>query len=192
MLTQSASFRWTMPGETDKAALSRTRSDLMRLAQAGDREAFRELVNDVGPAIMRFLRRRITDPGELEDACQETLLAIYQSRHTYQPSRPVEPWLFAIARYVGARHSKSIWVRNRWQEFLEDSDVQPTHASHGLRLVVRQAMGRLPDSQREAFTMLKVEGLSLAEASERTGASIGAIKVRAHRAYEFLKKSLLP
>jgi len=192
MLTQPASLIRTMPTETDKAARSRTRSDLMRLAQAGDREAFREFVNDVGPAITRFLRRRITDPGEVEDTCQETLLAIYQSRHTYQPGRPVEPWLFAIARYVGGRHAKNTWARSRWQELSEDSDDQPAQSSHGLRLVVRQAMGRLPVSQREAFTMLKVEGLSLAEASERTGASIGAIKVRAHRAYEFLKKSLRP
>ncbi|HUO04165.1 MAG TPA: RNA polymerase sigma factor [Candidatus Binataceae bacterium] len=164
----------------------------MRLSQAGDREAFRELVNDIGPAIMRFLRRRIADAGELEDACQEALLAIYQSRHTYQPGRPVEPWLFAIARYVGGRHAKNAWARIQWQELSDDSDDQPAQSNHGLRLVVRQAMGQLPDSQREAFTMLKIEGLSLAEASERTGISIGTLKVRAHRAYEFLKKTLRP
>ena len=66
----------------------------MRLSQDGDREAFSELVNEIGPVIARFLRRQIADEHELSDICQETLLAIYKSRHTYQPSRPLEPWMF--------------------------------------------------------------------------------------------------
>jgi RNA polymerase sigma-70 factor, ECF subfamily len=64
---------------------------LMKRAQDGDREAFAELISEIGPVIAKFLRRRIFDHDELDDVCQETLLAIYESRHTYEPSRPFEP-----------------------------------------------------------------------------------------------------
>ncbi|HUO06277.1 MAG TPA: RNA polymerase sigma factor [Candidatus Binataceae bacterium] len=180
-----------MSREIESAAPGRTRRELMQLAQAGDREAFNALVNDIGPEIMRFLRRRIVDRSELEDTCQETLLAIYQSRHTYQPGRPVEPWVFAIARYVGARHFKTTRARNQFQELSVETSQQGGSSNHGLEIEARQALGALPDKQREAFTMLNIEGLSLAEASTRTGASIGTIKVRAHRAYERLKRLML-
>jgi RNA polymerase sigma-70 factor (ECF subfamily) len=63
--------------------------------------------------------------------------------------------------------------------------------SGSLKLKLRQAMAQLPEFQREAFMMMKVEGLSLMEASERTGTSVSALKVRMHRAYTSLKKSML-
>ncbi|HVN64602.1 MAG TPA: RNA polymerase sigma factor [Candidatus Binataceae bacterium] len=163
----------------------------MRRSQNGDPEAFRELVNDIGPAIARFIRRRIADLAEIEDVCQETLLAIYKSRHTYQPGRPIEPWVFAIARNVRARHLSEKMTRHQWEESSDEFSEPSTGAEQALGIAVRRALDELPQTQREAFTMLKVEGLSLAEASKRTGASIGTIKVRAHRAYERLKKSLI-
>src|SRR5712692_642703 len=51
-----------------------------------------------------------------------------------------------------------------------------------------EALAKLPRAQREAFAMLKLEGLSLEGAAERAGVSVGALKVRAHRAYKALRK----
>jgi RNA polymerase sigma-70 factor (ECF subfamily) len=51
-----------------------------------------------------------------------------------------------------------------------------------------EALAKLPRAQREAFAMLKLEGLSLEGAAERAGVSVGALKVRAHRAYKTLRK----
>ena len=53
---------------------------------------------------MRFVRRRLRDQADADDICQEALLAIFKSRHTYQPARPFEPWLFAIVRNVMAAY----------------------------------------------------------------------------------------
>jgi RNA polymerase sigma-70 factor (ECF subfamily) len=175
-----------MSEQTDHA-----RRQLMERAQKGDREAFRALVRDIGPALTSFLRRRIADPHELEDTCQETLLAIYQSRHTYEPARPLEPWLFAIARHVAANHFRRNWSRASWQELADEMPENGIGGSGNLLVKLRQALHQLPQVQREALMMMKIEGLSLAEASERTGASVGTLKVRVHRAYEFLRKSLL-
>jgi len=57
-------------------------------------------------------------------------------------------------------------------------------------LDLRRALGRLSQPQLEALKLTKIEGLSLAEVSERTGDSVGSLKVRVHRAYEFLKKAV--
>lgn len=163
----------------------------MERTQGGDGEAFRALLDDIGPAITNFLRRRIADSSEVEDVYQEALMALYEARHTYQPSRPLEPWLFAIARNVVADHARRHWARASWQELVE---LPPEGATEGRTSAgpnLEEALGQLPQMQREAFVMLKLEGLSTLEAAERAGISVGALKVRAHRAYETLKKLIL-
>lgn len=164
----------------------------MEGAQQGDREAFRTLVNEIGPVITNFVRRRVADPTEVEDVCQEILLGIYESRHTFDARRPLEPWLFAIARYVVMNYRRRHRLRVSCQELV---DVVPDgvgeSSGENVLTKLRQALSQLPQSQREALVMTKIEGLSLAESSRRTGASIGNIKVRVHRAAQFLKKAML-
>jgi RNA polymerase sigma-70 factor (ECF subfamily) len=169
------------------------RRRLMESAQNGDRDAFLTLMRDLGPQLTGFLRRRIADRHELEDVCQETLMAIYESRHTYEASRPVEPWIFAIARHVAASHYRRQISSRALQELFDKipEHLPETVESESACLVTfQQALGQLPPFQREAFLMTKIEGLSLREAAQRTGASVGTMKVRAHRAYGFLKKAL--
>src|SRR5690242_7887459 len=78
----------------------------MERARNGDKEAFHALFREIGPLITRFVRRRMHDQSEVEDVCQEALIAVYKSRHTYQSARPFEPWLFAIVRKVSGRHHR--------------------------------------------------------------------------------------
>jgi RNA polymerase sigma factor (sigma-70 family) len=180
-----------MSAQTADNFRSRKWAALMQRSQDGDREAFCELVNEIGPMIARFLRRRIVDEHEVDDVCQDTLLAIYESRHTYQPSRPLEPWVFAIARHVAATHFKRYASRASWQEFHDELPEKAARDSGNLTVRFREAIAQLPEMQREALVMMKVDGLSLEEASERTGSTVGALKLRVHRAYEALKKNLL-
>ena len=76
----------------------------MARAQSGDHEALHTLLKDIGSFITRSLRRRLPDIRDIEDICQEVLIAVYKSRHTYQPNRPFEPWLFAIVGKVMGNH----------------------------------------------------------------------------------------
>jgi len=163
----------------------------MELVQEGDGNAFRALLDDIGPAVTSFLRRRIADQSEVEDVFQETVIGLYQARHTYEPSRPFEPWLFAIARNVAADHAHRHWTRASWQELMESTPEVASDATAGASPTLEGALQRLPQMQREAFVMLKLEGLSTMEAARRAGVSVGALKVRAHRAYETLKKLIL-
>jgi len=72
------------------------------------------------------------------------------------------------------------------------ADVREPSAEGDRRLApeLETALARLPDGQREAVTLVQVEGLSVAEAALRAGVSLSALKVRAHRGYRALAKAL--
>jgi RNA polymerase sigma-70 factor, ECF subfamily len=166
---------------------SQRRTLLMARVQDGDRESCRALLDDIGPMLTNFLRRRIADRDEVEDVYQETLMAFFQARHTYDPSRPFEPWLFAIARNIAADHARRYWTRATFEQL---TDTTPEHADSGNPSYesLEDAMARLPEQQRQAFTMLKLEGLTIEQAAQRTGTSAGTLRVRAHRAYKALRR----
>jgi len=163
----------------------------MAAAQRGDRESYGQLLNDIGPMVHAFLRRRIRDAAECEDAYQDVLLAVHRARHTYEPDRPLEPWLFAIARYiVGAREQRR--SARRAHELLVADAPEPAAPDDGhARLELEQAVRGLPRAQREALVLLHVNGLPLEAAADRAGTTTGALKVRAHRAYRTLRRLLL-
>jgi len=164
------------------------RARLMAMAQRGDSTAYRALLDDVGPAIVRYLSRRVPDRNDLADAYQDTFLALHRARHTYQPPRPIEPWLFAIARNVAADYGRRKLRRARFEVLTADTPEPPSsepERDDGGRL--DRAMLALPNRQREAVQLLKLQGLSVVEAAARIGTTPGALRIRAHRAYTALK-----
>jgi RNA polymerase sigma factor (sigma-70 family) len=165
----------------------RVRAHLMERLQQGDADACRLLLDDVGPAVTRFLRGRVAI-DEVEDVYQEVFMALFQARHTYEAGRPLEPWLFAIARNVAADHSRRRWARASWEELTAEVPERAEGGSPAAPPDVEALLARLPPKQREAFAMLKLDGMTLEAAAGRAGVSIGALKVRAHRAYKALRK----
>ena len=69
----------------------------MVAAQAGDARAYDLLLRDCLPLLRAIARRRIRDTYEAEDAVQDTLLTIHRMIATYDPDRPLRPWIVAIA-----------------------------------------------------------------------------------------------
>jgi RNA polymerase sigma-70 factor, ECF subfamily len=175
---------------SDKEEKSRSRQRLMERAQNGDREAFQVLFQELGPLITGFVRRRVRDQ-EVEDVCQEALVAVYNSRQTYQPARPLEPWLFAIVRNVTAEYLRRQYQRSEWQEPAENVPEGRVEDDASFALELREAFAALSPQQFEALRLTKILGLSVEEASQRAGTSAGSMKVRVHRAYESLKRSIL-
>jgi RNA polymerase sigma-70 factor (ECF subfamily) len=163
----------------------------MERAQNGDRAAFQSLFEEVGPLVIRFLRRRLTDETEAEDVCQEVLIAVYRSRHTYQSDRPFEPWLFAIARKVAGEHLRRHRQHFGFQVLAEELPEIRVGDGSGLSVELGEALEQLSPAQIEAVTLTKVLGLSVEDASRRAGTNVASMKVRVHRAYESLKRSLI-
>jgi RNA polymerase sigma-70 factor (ECF subfamily) len=162
----------------------------MARAQTGDREAYRALLDDIGPAIMRFLGRRVADRHEIEDLYQETLIAVHRARHTYDPARPFEPWLFAVARHVLIDHQRRRLARLSWEVLVDMPPERAADPPGDAHERLEDALRRLPAAQREAFEMLKLEGMSVEAGAARAGTTTGAFKVRAHRAYRTIKALL--
>jgi RNA polymerase sigma-70 factor (ECF subfamily) len=163
----------------------------MARAQSGDREALHTLLKDIGSFITRSLRRRLPDIRDIEDICQEVLVAVYKSRHTYQPDRPFESWLFAIVGKVMANHLRYDQKRLAVQIQLDELTELCNESTSGRELELREALEQLSPAQLEALVLTKLQGLSVDEAARRTGISASSMKVRVHRAYQSLKRSLL-
>jgi RNA polymerase sigma-70 factor (ECF subfamily) len=163
----------------------------MAAAQRGNHERYRDLLEAVQPMVLGYLRKRIESEAAAEDVTQDVLLTMHRVRHTYDPERPFEPWLFAIARSRLIDHLRR---RRRLSTIEVLTDTLPEVASAASAETAASSafeiLERLPAAQREAFAMLKLEGLTTEEAAERAGVSVSALKVRAHRAYKALRKAL--
>ncbi len=167
------------------------RGRLMERAQQGDTEAYRALLDDVGPALRRFLARRMRDTADLEDVYQETLLALHRARHTYEPERSFDAWFFGIAKHVAVTHLRRSVARARREVPGDGPADAVAGAEDGLELRLRRALDALPPAQKEALRLLRVRGLSPDEAAEVASTTAGAIKVRAHRALKSLRRLLV-
>jgi len=166
------------------------RARWMAQAQAGDREAYRLLLDNLDPEVMAYLRRRLHNPQDVDDVHQEVLLAIHMSRHTYEPGRAVEPWVFAIAAHVLARQWRRSQRRARSEVLVDVLPAEKTRTAGPSRTEVRQALARLPGRQRQALELLQLDGLPVDVAATRAGTTVGALRVRAHRASKTLRMLL--
>jgi len=171
-----------VPGADDFEAALRP---LWVRAQRGDDAAYREALRRIAVRLRGWLRRRLQSlPDEVEDLVQETLLAIHLQRGTYDPAVPVSRWVLAIARHKLI----DLWRRRGRRDALNDplddvaegalpavSDELPVQRD------LATLLGTLPPAQQHAITMTKLEGLSMAAASARSGVTVSALKVQVHR-----------
>ena len=168
-------------------------SRLMKQVQSGDEEAYRTLLNEIGPLLYGFVRRRVFNQSLVDDVYQEVLFTLHRARHSYMTDRPFAPWLFTLA------HNAFLDAIGRNRKFAEREVPVETlpeiprkaEGDGGLSDELHQALQALPESLRRPVEMLKIEGLTVEEASRSLGLSVSALKVRAHRGYARLKKILL-
>ncbi len=170
-------------------------SGWMRAAQAGDTDAYRQLLTAIQPRIRAIVRSKIREEAAAEDVVQNALLSIHRGRRTYRGERPFGPWMRAIVRNSIIDHFRDRkrkgdreveLVAEEWADEREES----AEGDSQLAPELTAALSSLPENQREAVTLIQIEGLSVAEAALKTGISAGAIKVRAHRGYRALAKAL--
>jgi RNA polymerase sigma factor (sigma-70 family) len=167
---------------------------LMGRAQAGDAGSYRQLLIAVTPYLRAIAARHHQERSDVEDSMQDILLTVHAVRHTYDPKRPFKPWLVAIARRriidrlrgQGRRRAREIFLSPEHETF-SAPEANLYEAEADVR-TLRDAVAQLPEGQRQAVTMLKIEEKSLKEASATTGMSIAALKVSTHRAVKNLRK----
>lgn len=191
----------TAPVAASKAATQRDALDLrwsrlMAVAQAGDRGAYAILLRECLPWLRGICRSRLRDPTDVEDAVQDALLTLHTIRHTYDAARPFRPWLRAVAERRAIDRGRRRSRRSAHEVGFEAAEsVADTGAGPEAQLLhqlaserLRRVTADLPPAQRTALQLAKIEGLSLAEASARSGMSVGALKVATHRALNALRQ----
>ncbi len=164
---------------------------LMRRYQQADPEAASLLITAVGPQIFQYLLAQVRNRAHAEDLLQDFWLRIHNARRTYRPGEPVLPWFYAIARRVQIddyRRKSRIRSHEFQTEHLPDRPAP--EPSRNTIPDMADLLKDLPASQKEAVLLLKVAGLSLEEAARATGSTVGAVKQKAHRAYNTLRKTL--
>jgi len=174
-----------MPLDTIQDDFESGLKPLWMRAQSGDDTAYAQALHRIAHRLRGYFRRRMhSQPDDVEDLVQETLLALHVQRGTYDPTLPVSAWVLAIARHKLVDLWRRRGRRDNLHDALDDVDeallvAMPNDGSAQRDL--DKLLHELPAAQRQAILLTKVEGLSVAEASQRTGASESAIKVQVHR-----------
>lgn len=165
----------------------------------GDDAAFGEIFNALAPRLLAFLRRLCGSPEQARDLLQETFLRMHRARGSFVSGGAVVPWAYAIARNCFLSHARSLKSRAA-RNSLDigdhevaaglESNAEETAAVRQSAELVGRTLAKMSVTNREAFILIRFEGQSVAEAAQILGASEGAVKLRAFRAYEVLRAAL--
>ncbi len=167
----------------------------------GDDAAFGEVYDRLAPRLYGFFVRQTGDAARAEDLLQQTFLQMHAARLAFARGSDVIPWAFCIGRRLlvdGRRRTKNEVLFDTAEQNAAalEARVERFSVPDGLALTrelaarAEEELERMPASHREAYVLVRQEGLSVAQAAEVLGTTATAIKLRAHRAYEALRHAL--
>jgi RNA polymerase sigma-70 factor, ECF subfamily len=168
----------------------------------GEDAAFDLVYRQAAPRLRGFLLRMCSDPMLADDLTQEAFVRLHLSRGSFAVGAAALPWMLAIARNAFLDHTRRHQVRRLARErVFRDPSARPSEASAETRgdevvaaretlEIVRVTLDRMSLASREAFVLLRFEGLSVRDAAQVLGVTEAAVKVRAFRAYEMLRTAL--
>jgi len=173
---------------------------LMLAVKAGDPTAFEQLYRRYRDRLYAFLVRYTGDAAIAQDLFQETFLRVFRDRARYEPRAAFSTWLFTIARNLFLDSVKKTRIPRTFPVPEAVSRAAPDPSPGPLEsleqreadAVLRRAVASLAEEERAILLLSRFEGLRYAQIGEILGISEGAVKVRAHRALQILRQTLLP
>jgi len=174
--------------------------ELLRRVAGGDEAAFRRIYDSHRTVLFRFGYRLLGSVEAAEDVVQECFLTLIRQPQKYDATRgSLRMYLYGIARHAAFKQMRQSGIETGLDE--ADDDATPLIvASHAnplgdlideeLASVVRCAVEELPALQREAIILFEFEELSLNEVAAISGATVGTVKARLHRARHALRAHL--
>lgn len=164
---------------------------MMRAAIAGDEAAYRTFLKAITPAIRASARRNLAryglDGADGEDIVQDTLLAVHLKRQTWDQTRPIGPWIAAIARnkLIDLMRRRGRAIKVPIEDVAESLASEETTATLDGYEVGRM-LENLNEKQRMVVRSLAVDGASVRQTAERLNMTESAIRVTLHRAVKAL------
>jgi RNA polymerase sigma-70 factor (ECF subfamily) len=186
-----------MPDRANPSPDVRSDEALMAAYVDGDAAAFRALFDRYAAVLYRLVRRRLGSDDEARDVVQQTLLHLHRARNDFRRESRLRPWLFTIAMNLVREHHRR---RGRRREQAVEPETLAAAAPPDLAALsveqqaraarLRTALASLPQQQREVIELHWFEESPYEEIAPIVGASVAAVRVRAHRGYERLRKIL--
>ena len=174
--------------------------------KAGDAAAFRAVVTSLQDRVYRTCFGFLRNQQEAEDAAQEVFIEVFDSVKDFRQEAQLSTWVHRIAvtksmeaiRRKRRKKRLAFLVPERANELEQEPAQDPSDSSNPSAAlenaereqVLRQALDSLPDSQRVAFTLHQVEGLSYDEITKVLGNSLSAVESLIHRAKKNLQERL--
>ncbi|MFE1248271.1 RNA polymerase sigma factor [Streptomyces sp. NPDC058735] len=191
MITNS---RFTAPAPPVEE--TRYEEELARGLVAADEEAFAAIYRRWGSLVHTMATRMLGDTHEAEDVTQQVFLGAWHGRAGFRPERgPLGAWLVGITRRkivdaLAARTRRVTLADSaaRDQGPLRHDDEAPDRVLDRVLLV--DALTRLPRHQREVLCLAFYEDLTQAQISERTGMPLGTVKSHARRGLHRLRQTI--
>ena len=178
--------------------------------QKGHEGDVERLIEEHQPQLKAFIHRRVSSKEDAEDILQDVFYQLVKAvSNTLNPIEQVTSWLYRVTRNTiinkGKKKSEEEWPVSAYaeeesvlSEFSEvlfaNDDLAPSPETEYMRSLVWQeleaALGELPAEQRTVFELMELEGLSVKEVAEATGASANTVLSRKHYAVKHLRKRL--
>jgi RNA polymerase sigma-70 factor (ECF subfamily) len=177
---------------------------LVELLKKGDEAAFKTIVDTWQNMVFNTALGIVQNAEDAEDIAQEVFVQVHQSVSSFKGESKFSTWLYRITITKSLDHERRKKRKKRFafvrSIFGEQNEVlvNPPDFHHpGVVLdnkedaaVLFRAIAELPDNQRTAFTLNKVEGLSYQEVSEVMKTTVSSVESLMHRAKNNLKKKL--
>lgn len=169
---------------------------LLRVAERGDTEAFRELFQSFAPRIKSYMMRKGADSAMAEELAQETLLTVWRKASLYSSDKgTAATWIFTIARnlHIDRLRRETAWqaLPDGHEEKASDDPLPDELVSEQERQQrVQAALLVLPTDQKDVVQLSFVEGLSHSEIAERLKLPLGTVKSRMRLAYQKIREAV--
>ncbi len=178
---------------------------LLHALQKGDPAALASLFETYADRVYRLALGLLQDPLHAEDVVQDTFLAAISNLERFEGRSSLGTWLYRVAYNASMdrlrRQREDLPLDEDpdtdegeipLPEVLIDWEMTPEEllADDETRAYLDQAISELPESLRAVFILRDIEELSTAETAEALGISVGAAKVRLHRARLTLRELL--
>ena len=177
-----------LPNANDETAL------VLRAIQR-DQEAFGELYDRHVVRVYRHIYYMVGNAAEAEDLTAQTFLRAWEAIERYQVrGAPFVSWLLRIAHNLGVSYLRSKRESSQLHDGIIDDkmrrDPDSAFQQTAEEELVREAILRLRDEQRQVIILRFIEDLDYREVAEIIGKSVAAIRVIQHRALNALRKQM--
>jgi RNA polymerase sigma-70 factor, ECF subfamily len=170
---------------------------MLRYAQ-GDNAAFPDVYAQLAPRLHGFCARLCAGGAEADDLLQETLLKLHRSRSAYRQDANPLHWAFAIARcaYIDRLRRRKVRPEvlgtsaSAVASKVAGSEPESELRAAQLQALVQSVLLAQPEAARTSYILVRLEGVSVADAAAILSASSDAIKQRVHRVAQALREQL--